>query len=113
MIAPYIGFGARSFGSPGAPRAHDSSGNSSAFRIGSRATSCAATDRTEHEIVLATLHFDVAHRDRRQAGMNPRPVVATVDSEEQTVLRPSEEQILVHVVFGQRPHELTVGKVSG
>src|SRR5713101_6597827 len=60
----------------------------------------AAAVRRQHQVAIARMDLQIAHRDAREvAAAELRPAPATVDGDEETELGPQEEQILFHRVF--------------
>ena len=73
----------------------------------------AATERTEDQVVLAALDFDVAHGHRGQAALHAQPLGARIERHVDTVFRAAEQQIRLHVVFSQRPDDIGLGQRAG
>src|SRR6185503_3556115 len=70
-----------------------------------------AAEGADHQIVLAPLELNVAYGDRRKTGPERHPNVAAVGRRIHATLGSDEEQILVDVIFGTRPHRVPLGKI--
>ena len=72
----------------------------------------ATAERGQHQVVLALLNGQVAHRDGGKVGAQTDPLLAAVHREEQTKLRPHKEQVRIHVILGESQRHAGRGQVA-
>ena len=72
-----------------------------------------AAKGSRDQVVLARLDLQVPDRDGRHAGFEPGPVVATVESDEESELGAHKEQAFLPRVLDHRPGKLIVRQIAG
>ncbi len=73
----------------------------------------APSECPEHEVVLAALDLEIAHRDRRHAARELDPAATLVASEGDSELGPHEEQLRLFLVLGDRVDRPLLRQVPG